>query len=192
MSTRWRRAGAIALAVLVLLRFIVGYYLPGNVVVSIPVGAAIGAAVLLAFGRPDRRPTMAAIGSALATRGLPVPSCTRPPSTRAARRRTSRTLDDGQRIFVKVLGESERAADLMYRMYRFVRLKDVGDDRPFSSLRRTVEHEALVSLVARDVGVRTPRMRGVVRVGVDSMLLAYDRIDGSSIDAMPDEAVTDA
>ena len=31
---------------------------------------------------------------------------------------------------------AERAADLMYRMYRFVRLKDVGDDRPFSSLRR--------------------------------------------------------
>ena len=89
-------------------------------------------------------------------------------------------------MFVKVLGESERAADLMYRLYRFLRLKDVGDDRPFSSLRRTVEHEALVSLVARDVGVRTPRMRGVVRVGVDSMLLAYDRIDGASIDAVPD------
>ena len=91
-----------------------------------------------------------------------------------------------------MLGESERAADLMYRLYRFLRLKDVGDDRPFSSLRRTVEHEALVSLVARDVGVRTPRMRGVVRVGVDSMLLAYDRIDGASIDAVPQDVVTDA
>ena len=60
-------------------------------------------------------------------------------------------------MFVKVLGETERAADLMFRLYRFLRLKDVGDDRPFSSLRRTVEHEALVSLVARDVGVHTPR-----------------------------------
>ena len=36
-------------------RFIVGYYLPGNVVVSIPFGAAIGAGVLLAFG-PSRPP----------------------------------------------------------------------------------------------------------------------------------------
>ena len=91
VSTRWRRAGAIALAVLVLMRFIVGYYLPGNVVVSIPVGATIGAAVLLAFGRPDRRPTMAAIGSALANAGSAgARRCTRPPSTPAARRRTSR------------------------------------------------------------------------------------------------------
>ena len=66
------------------------------------------------------------------------------------------TMADGGQLFVKVLGEAERAADLMFRAYRFLRLKDVGDDRPFSSLRRTVEHEALVSLVARDIGVRTP------------------------------------
>jgi len=38
-----------------------------------------------------------------------------------------------------------------------VQLRQLGDDRPFSSLRRMVEHEALVALAARDVGVRTPR-----------------------------------
>jgi undecaprenyl-diphosphatase len=54
-----------------------------------------------------------------------------------------------------------------------------------------VEHEALVSLVARDVGVRTPRMRGVVSVDLDSMMLAYDRIDGRPVDAMDDAEVTD-
>ena len=193
VSARWRRAGAIALAVLVLVRFIVGYYLPGNVVVSIPFGAAVGAggAAGLRAARPppddggDRgRPSRNA--------GLPVRELQ--PAIVDARASTPyfATLEDGQGMFVKVLGESERAADLMYRVYRFLRLKDVGDDRPFSSLQRTVEHEALVSLVARDIGVHTPRMRGVVRVGVDSMLLAYDRIDGSSIDALPDEAVTDA
>ena len=56
------------------------------------------------------------------------------------------TLDDGTGLFVKVLGGQERAADLLFRVYRFLRLKNVGDDRPFSSLRRTVEHEALVAL----------------------------------------------
>ena len=79
----------------------------------------------------------------------------------------------------------------MFRTYRFLRLKNVGDDRPFSSLRRTVEHEALVSLAARDVGVRTPRMRGIVRVGLDSMLLAYDAIDGTSVDGLDGDAITD-
>src|SRR5215213_5295425 len=172
VSTRWRRTGAIALALLVLVRFLVGYYLPGNVIVSLPLGAAIGTGVLLAFGRPDRRPTRSAITAALADAGLPARDLRQARVDARGSTPYFATLEDGQGLFVKVLGESERAADLMYRLYRFLRLKDVGDDRPFSSLRRTVEHEALISLVARDIGVRTPRMRGVVRVGVDSMLLA--------------------
>jgi undecaprenyl-diphosphatase len=188
VSKRWRRAGAISLTVLVLLRFLVGYYLPGNVIVSIPLGAAVGAAVLLVFGRPDRRPTIAAIAQALASAGLAVRDLRAAKVDARGSTPYFAVLEDGQGLFVKVLGESERAADLMYRVYRFLRLKDVGDDRPFSSLQRAVEHEALISLAARDIGVHTPRMRGVVRVGVDSMLLAYDRIDGSSIDALPDEA----
>jgi undecaprenyl-diphosphatase len=101
------------------------------------------------------------------------------------------TLSDGGEVFVKVLGEDERAADLLFRAYRFLRLKDVGDYRPFSSLRRTVEHEALVSLFARDAGVRTPRMQGIVEVGVDSMLLAYDSIAGESVDRMDAPDITD-
>ena len=129
----------------------------GNVVVSIPSAPRVGAGVLLAFGRPDRRPTVAAI-AALGNAGLPVRDLGRRESTPGPRPRTSRPSRTGRGMFVKVLGEYERAADLMYRVYRYLRLKDVGDDRPFSSLRRTVEHEALVSLVARDIGVRTPRM----------------------------------
>ena len=92
---------------------------------------------------------------------------------------------------MKVLGEDERAADLLFRSYRFLRLKDVGDYRPFSSLRRTVEHEALVSLFRATLGVRTPRMQGIVEVGVDSMLLAYDSIAGESVDRMDPPDITD-
>ena len=36
-------------------------------------------------------------------------------------------------------------------------LKGVGDERPFSSLKRAVEHEAVVSLKAASDGVRTPK-----------------------------------
>ena len=59
---------------------------------------------------------------------------------------------------MKVRSPAERSADLLFRLYRYLRLKNVGDERPFVSLRRAVEHEALVSLQARDVGVRTPRL----------------------------------
>ena len=58
-------------------------------------------------------------------------------------------------------GDDERSADLLFRVYRRVQPRDLGDERPFSSLRRAVEHEALVALAARDVGVRTPRLAAV-------------------------------
>ena len=64
---------------------------------------------------------------------------------------------DGARFLVKVLSPDERSVDLLYRTYRYLRLKNVGDERPFSSLRRSIEHEAFVALQARDVGVATPR-----------------------------------
>ena len=175
VSGRWRRAGMLSIAALVMIRFLVAFHLPGNVVVAIPLGATVGTAVLLAFGRPDRHPTLNAIRRALGAAGLDVADVRAASVDARGSTPYFASMPDGRGLFVKVLGEEERAADLMFRLYRFLRLKDVGDDRPFSSLRRTVEHEALVALAARDVGVRTPRMRGVVRVG--------DRLDGAGVRA---------
>ena len=53
---------------------------------------------------------------------------------------------------------------------------------PYSTLRRTVEHEALVSLKATDSGVRTPHLVTVASVGELAMVLAYDAVDGRSLD----------
>ena len=195
VSSRWRRAGAVSLGVLVLIRFLVADHLPGDVFVAIPLGATVGTAVLAAFGRPDRRPTINAVRLALVDAGLAVtdlrPAPGSPHSADHGMTAYRAAVDGDEQLFVKVVGEEDRAADLLYRTYRFARLKDVGDDRPFSSLRRAVEHEALVSLVARDLGVRTPRMRGVARVGLDSMIVAYDAVDGPALDRVEREAVSD-
>jgi undecaprenyl-diphosphatase len=190
VPNRWRRAGSISLASLVLVRLLISAVFPINVFIALPVGAAIGAGVLFAFGRPDRRPTADGVRAALIDSGLPIASVRRAKVDARGSTPYFATLDDGQGVFVKVRGDEERAADLLFRVYRFLRLRNVGDARPFSSLRRTVEHEALVSLYARDVGILTPRMRGVVDVGSGSMLLAQDLIDGTSLDALADDEVT--
>jgi uncharacterized protein (TIRG00374 family) len=94
-------------------------------------------------------------------------------------------------VLVKVRSPAERSADLLYRLYRWLRLKNVGDERPFVSLRRAVEHEALVSLQARDVGVRTPRLRAIAEVGSDSMLIAFDHLEGTTLESLEGAAVDD-
>ena len=191
VSRRWRRFGIILTITYTLVTVVVSARLPADVFVALPLGAMVGTVVLLAFGRPDRRPTLEAIGYTLADSGLHTSEVRQAKVDARGSTPYFATLDDGTGLFVKVLGPQERAADLMFRVYRFLSLKNVGDDRPFSSLRRTIEHEALIALLARDVGVRTPRLRGVVDVGTDSMLLAYDMIDGSSLDGLEDDAVTD-
>ncbi len=191
VTDRWRKAGAWTLAVVVGLRLVVSSYLPLDTFVSVALGAAVGALVLAVLGRPNHRPTVGAVGAALRANGLDVAEIH--PASVDARGSTPyfATLSDGQKVFAKALGNEERSADLLFRLYRSLRFRHLGDYRPFSSLRRTVEHEAFVALVARDVGIRTPRLRAVTSVGSDSMALAYDQIDGASLDSVPPEALTD-
>lgn len=191
VSRRWRRTGVLVISTVTLLTIIVSLRLPADALLALPLGALCGTLVLLVLGRPDRRPTLDAIRSALRDAGLPATEVRQAKVDARGSTPYFATLENGSELFVKVLGSQERAADLLFRIYRFLRLKNVGDDRPFSSLRRTIEHEALVALMARDVDVKTPRLRGVVDVGADSMLLAYDMIGGGSLDGVEDGAVTD-
>ncbi|GAB3202603.1 hypothetical protein GCM10027261_41410 [Geodermatophilus arenarius] len=191
VSRRWRRAGALVLALTVLLQLLGPRAFPATLAVSLVLGAAVGSATLLAFGRPVARPTRGAVAAALAGSGLdPVEVAPAVVDARGSVPWTAR-LRDGDRVFAKVMGAENRAADLLFRAYRFLRLKDVGDERPFSSLRRTVEHEAMVSLLVRDAGGRTPRLRTIAPVGRDSWLLSYDLVDGATLDRVPDAAVTE-
>lgn len=192
VTRRWRQVLWSLFAAMLVLQLVVSVHPPLSTVVALTVGPAVASTVLLVFGRPTSRPTLAAIRSSLSSAGLEVAEIR--PAAVDARGSTPyfATARDGTPLFVKVLGANERAADLLFRLYRRLRLRNVGDERPDSSLRRTVEHEALVSLQARDVGVATPRMRAVGRVGQDSFLLSYDLIPGSSLDGVDPDAFDDA
>jgi undecaprenyl-diphosphatase len=191
VTRRWRKVLLALFGVLVLLQLLVSVYPPAATAVALALGPAVGTAALLLYGRPVSRPTVAAITAALVASGLDVGRVE--PAAVDARGSTPYlvTLRDGTRVFAKVMGATERAADILFRAYRRLRLKNVGDERPDSSLRRTVEHEALVSLKARDVGVSTPRLRALARVGDDAFLLSYDLIPGASLDKVAPERLTD-
>ena len=101
------------------------------------------------------------------------------------------TAPDGQHLFVKALGEDQRSADLLFRIYRWAQRRDLGDERPFSTLRRGVEHEALVALAARELGVRTPRLAGFATADPNGYVLAYEAIEGRSLDRLEPAEMTD-
>jgi undecaprenyl-diphosphatase len=190
MSRRWRRAAWVLAVGLVVTSF-----LDAPVSFEAPLGAVsgwlAGAAVLVALGAPSRRPTVDAVMGGLAAVGMPVRELARAGvDARGSTPYFGVGADDG-RLFVKVLGDDERSADMLFRLYRRIQPRDFGDEKPFSSLRRTVEHEALVALAAGNLGVRTPGLRAFATVDPNGYVLAYQAIEGRSLDRLQPEEVTD-
>jgi undecaprenyl-diphosphatase len=143
------------------------------------------------LGAPSRRPTTTTVTAGLAAVGVPLASLDQAKvDARGSTPYFGATEDDHQ-LFVKALGVDQRSADLLFRAYRWIDRRDRGDERPFSSLRRTVEHEALVALAAREHGIRTPRLVAFATAEPNSFVLAYEAVAGRSLDRVAPEEVTD-
>ena len=144
LSRPWRRTAWITLAAAAAVRLITSTVLPAELILALAAGVTVGAGVLVAFGVPDRRIGPGGIAAALRSAGLPV-TCVEPAGVEAKGSRPFVAVTgDGRRLFIKALGSDQRDADLLYRAYRFARLRNVGDTRPAASVIRAVEHQALI------------------------------------------------
>lgn len=190
VSRRWRRAAWCLVIILTLVRLVTAP-ISFDTLVALLAGWTAGAAAVVAFGAPSRRPTPSAIADGMAAVGVPLAEIN--PLSVDARGSTPylATGEDGGKLFVKALGADERSADLMFRMYRAVQPRHLGDERPFSSLRRMIEHEALVALAADGIGVRTPRFVTLAAAEPNGFVLAYEAIAGRSLDQLAPEEMTD-
>jgi uncharacterized protein (TIRG00374 family) len=147
--------------------------------------------VLVTFGVPDRRIGSAGIAAALRSAGLPVASVEPAGVQTKGSRPFVAVTDDGRRLFIKALGSDQRDADLLYRAYRFARLRNVGDTWPAASVIRAAGHQALIAVMAERAGVRVPRVDQVIRAGGGTALLVMDRVDGNSLGQLPAQRISD-
>jgi undecaprenyl-diphosphatase len=192
LSRPWRRTAWIALWLAGIAQLLTGISSPLEVVLAFTAGITVGAGVLVLFGVPDRRIGPEEIAAALGLAGLRVSHVARATVETKGSRPFVAVADDGTGMFIKVLGSDNRDADLLYRAYRLLRLRDVGDTRPAASLIQAVEHQALVAVMAERAGVAVPPVRQVVKTADGSALLAMNRVDGGSLDRMAPHLVTDS
>jgi undecaprenyl-diphosphatase len=190
LSRGWRRWSWVFVFALAFTRFVTSA-VSFDSLEALLCGWLAGAGALVLLGAPSRRPTGDAIRDALGINGLPMESLQAASVDARGSTPYFGVGTDGNRYFVKALGTDERSADLLFRLFRYVQRRDLGDERPFSSLRRAVEHEAFLALAARDVGIRTPRLRAVATAEPNAMVLAYDAVDGKSIDGLEPAELTD-
>jgi undecaprenyl-diphosphatase len=158
---------------------------------DIGVGILAGSLVALVLKTRDRTPRATELIAAMNRSAIRIASIERASvDARGSVPWFARTVE-GSELFIKTLNSDQRASDLMFRIYRMIRLRHAGDRRPESSLRASVEHEAFMSLAAQSRSIRTPKLLAVSDVGTDGMLLAYERINGRSLDRVAPEDVTD-
>jgi glycosyltransferase 2 family protein len=191
LNRRWRVFFWGTIAVLITVRMLASLEPPLEEFLAIGLAYAVGATVVLIGGERDRRPRGGAIADALARSGIEL-SEIRKADVDARGSVPYLAVDaDGRRLFIKLLTPEERSADVLFRMMRMFRLKGVGDERPFSSLKREAEHEAVVALKANADGVRTPTMAAVAEIPPHAVVIAYEMIEGSSLDGVVAEELSD-
>ena len=191
LSRPWRRAAWAALLLIGVARLVTGGLLPMQLVLALAAGVTVGAGLLVVFGVPDRRMGAAGVAAALRAGGVAVREVTGPLRPAKGSRPFQAVTGDGRALFVKVVGSDQRDADLLYRAWRGVRLRDVGDTRPAASLLAAVEHEALLAVMAERAGVAVPHVGQVIRAKDGSVLLTMELVAGQSLDHIPDDRITD-
>jgi len=191
LSPPWRRTAWITLLAAGVALLVAGAVPPPELVLALAAGITAGAAILVAFGVPDRRMGPDEIAAALRSAGCPVSSVLPARVETKGSRPFVAVTDDGRRLFIKAIGADQRDADVLYRAYRFARLRNVGDTWPAASVIGAVEHQALVGMVAERAGVHVPRVERVIKAADGTALLVMEQVDGCSLEQIPAPEISD-
>ncbi|MBC6469749.1 flippase-like domain-containing protein [Actinomadura alba] len=197
----WSVIGLAALAALT-----AGFASVLALVATYVLGRTIGYGTLYAIGTPNPRPPGTAVVTALTRMGLmPVSARRLPDGPQETRRYGVELADPGTTgedrgggsgppdpaLDVMVLDRDQQTAGLLYRVWRYARLRGGTNRRAFRSLRRSLEQESLMAYAAAAAGVRTPRLLAASEVGSEAALLAYEYVPGRRLDVLGDDEITD-
>jgi len=190
LSRRWRRATWSTLIVLVLLRIVASGEPPLDIMVAVAMGLVFGSLTLLVFGSPRPTPHATELLAALRARGMDPTELERLDTSDSTQRYLLTTAVDRGTLIVKLRTPNDRSSDLLERLWATVRLRSSEVERPFSSLKRRVEHEAFATTVASTAGVEVPAFHGLGTTASGTVFLITSRVDGLPLDELDTELVT--
>jgi tRNA A-37 threonylcarbamoyl transferase component Bud32 len=99
--------------------------------------------------------------------------------------------DDGPDLFAKLYARSHLRSDRSYKLGRTLRYGRLEDERPFTSVRRLIQHEDYMLRVMRDAGVDTMEPMGIVEITPDREYLLVsefieDAVEISEVSLTPE------
>lgn len=187
---RWRRAMWSWIVLLTVLRLLGPGQPPLDLWLAVSLGVVVGSIVLLLFGSPNLEPSPDRLLVAFRNAGLDPVRIDRP--DRFSGGAVYETVErDGSRRFVKLRTLEDRSWDLLNRIYRMLRLRSSEIGRPYSTLKRRVEHEALVLRTVRDGGTRSPRVFSIGVTEESAAFLVEEQVPGRRLSQVAPSEVDD-
>ena len=163
---------------------------PADVVGAAAVGWGVAALIHLIFRSPGGRPTALQVTESLAEMGMNAEQVRLNPYQQAGFTRMLGRDVHGP-LWIKVIGRDEVDARFFARLWQSVVYKDFAPRVSWTRL-ADIEHEAYLTLLARDNGVRVPKVLVAGRGGPGAALLVERAIDGNALEDLAPDAITDA
>lgn len=189
-SRRWKRALWGWVAVLVVLRILGSGEPVLDLVLAVAIGVVIGSIIGLFFGAPNLEPGPLELVRGLRASGVEPVAIDRAVEGSDLAHFTVSEPGKPDR-FMNVRTPDDRNSDLLNRLYRAIRLRSSEVERPYSTLKRRVEHEALMLLTAERAGARCPSFVAVGETDGGSAFLVSEQIDGKAAVELGAEALTE-
>lgn len=193
MTLPMRRLGRWIMGIAAFSVAILGATTPLGAVAGLLVAVVASAVVHLAFGSSGGRPSLDLVRVALSQLGVRIQSLGAADRQLAGLFLVHATDDDGRPLVVKVYGRDAHDAALVSTVWRTVWFREAGSPLRFGRLQQ-VEHEAFMTLFARQAGIVTDTVVTAGATENDDALLVLHRsgsvladvFAGAEVDDRPD------
>lgn len=192
LPARWRRRWWTLLLAFVPIHLVVSAVIPARSLFGLAVGWLVGAVVVLAVGTPALEVPLDGAVRALARRGFVAASLAVIRPAGRGPLELSAVDESGAVGIVELYGPNQRSGGALLQFWRWLRLRNNETAPLQTSMRRAVEHRALMTIAADDLGVANTKTMAVATLDRGWTLYAHTLPEGVTIDQTQDRDTVDS
>jgi glycosyltransferase 2 family protein len=180
LPARWRRWWWTLLLAFVPIHLVVSAVVPARSLLGLAVGWFVGALVVLVVGTPGLEVPLDRAVRAMARRGFVVSALTVVRPAGAGPLVLSAASEDSTAV-MELYGPHQRGGGALRQLWQKLRLRDPETAPLHASMRRAVEHRALMAIAIGDIGVANSSTIAVAALDRGWTLYAHGPARGASI-----------
>lgn len=189
LPARWRRSWWALLLAFVPIHLVVSAVIPARSLLGLAVGWFVGALTVLVVGTPALEVPLDGAIRALSRRGFVVSALTVVRPAGHGPLELSATDESGSVGVVELYGPNQRSGGALRQFWRWLKLRG-GETAPLqASLRRAVEHRALMTIAIGDLGVANTTTMAVAGLERGWTLYAHTPPRGTALDDAAEEGL---